>query len=327
MLLVEHATALGWRLAMDWPPLLGAAPAIPLYAAIRQAAARVAAAIRWNVRRPLIEAPPAPDLAVLTEAMAALCRALGDVFPDVADPAMSWPELYSALLTGTSVPAQAIRIARTGPMAEYGGHGGPMLGPRDAAWYGDRLAADPNFGNQPACDGVPAEVGALAARRHPLVPEALSRWGPVLATRLLAAALDVPAVASRLRAAAEAVADGGARTPGTEPEGAPIRSAVDRSADSPVDPRPSPPNRGAGLVETARGPLAYFTTVADGRLAQLRNVAPTEWNFHPTGPFMTAIAAAPKVPDPAQAARWLAASFDPCVPFRIGPPSKDADNA
>ena len=51
---------------------------------------------------------------------------------------------------------------------------------------------------------APAEVGPLAALRHPLVGEALAHWGAGLATRLLAAALDAPVVAGRLRAACAA---------------------------------------------------------------------------------------------------------------------------
>jgi Ni,Fe-hydrogenase I large subunit len=74
---------------------------------------------------------------------------------------------------------------------------------------------------------------------------------------------------------------------------------------------------GAGVVETARGPLAYFIEAADGCARSVRSVAPTEWNFHPDGPFMAALAAAPKLSDPLRAAKMLAASFDPCVPLTI----------
>jgi hypothetical protein len=49
----------------------------------------------------------------------------------------------------------------------------------------------------------------------------------------------------------------------------------------------------------------------------LRSVAPTEWNFHPDGPFRAALDAAPDVADPVAGARLLAASFDPCVPFDV----------
>jgi uptake hydrogenase large subunit len=55
----------------------------------------------------------------------------------------------------------------------------------------------------------------------------------------------------------------------------------------------------------------------DGHVRMLRSVAPTDWNFHPDGPFMAALNAAPGVSDPVRAARLLAASFDSCVPFSI----------
>ena len=276
MLLVEHATALGWRLAMDWPPLLGAPPATASYAAVRRAAAQIATAIQWSPQHPA--ATPKPDRPARDAAIADLCHALGALFPEALDPALSWSSLQGALTSGGSVPAQAIRLARAGAMAGYGSHGLPNLPPHDAAWFAARLDADPAFGDLPQCDGIAAEVGPLAAHRHPLVTEASTRWGNVLATRLLAAALDIHAVIARLRDTA---------------------------------------NREITSVETARGPLAYYAVVTDGRVTLLRSVAPTEWNFHPAGPFIAALTAAPKVPDPVQAARWLAASFDPCVPFQI----------
>ena len=110
----------------------------------------------------------------------------------------------------------------------------------------------------------------------------------------MAAALDAPVVAGRLCRALDELAD-----------------------DDPVEVDLTRAGRGAGVVETARGPLAYFVDAADGRVRILRSVAPTEWNFHPDGPFMAALDAAPRVADPLLAARLLAASFDPCVPFSI----------
>ena len=53
--------------------------------------------------------------------------------------------------------------------------------------------------------------------------------------------------------------------------------------------------RGAGVVgKHPRGPLAYFAKIAAGQVRVLRSVAPTEWNFHPDGPFSAALAAAPE---------------------------------
>jgi Ni,Fe-hydrogenase I large subunit len=164
----------------------------------------------------------------------------------------------------------------------------------DGEWFAARLAAEPLFGDAPTLDGTPAEVGPLAAQRHPLVAEAIAQWGPALAARLLAAALDVHVVAERLCRALDRLAD-----------------------DDPLDVDITRSGRGAGVVETARGPLAYLVEIADGRVRMLRSVAPTQWNFHPDGPFMAALDAAPRVPNPAFAARLLAISFDPCVPLTI----------
>ena len=42
MLLAEHGAALGWRILMDWPPLLGDSPEVRACADIRRAAAAIA---------------------------------------------------------------------------------------------------------------------------------------------------------------------------------------------------------------------------------------------------------------------------------------------
>jgi uptake hydrogenase large subunit len=233
----------------------------------------------------------------LGSAVAAFARMLVDLFPEAADPALSWNGLERALERGTSTPARIVKAACVGAMADYGGHDRPQLPAVNAAWFACRLATDPGFSDAPTLDGTPAEVGAFAARRHRLVDEAEKHWGSTLATRLLAAALDTVVVAGQLSSAGDALADDD-----------PVAVALTRAG------------QGAGVVETARGPLSYFVDVADARVRVLRGVAPTEWNFHPDGPFMAALDAAPPMPDPDYAARLLAASFDPCVPFRIETP-------
>ena len=294
LLLAEHGAALGWRLAMDWPPLLGMAPQVRACADIRRAAAAIST---FAARTPWIRIGGGKlrvDRDGLGGAVAALARMLGDLFPEASDPALSWNALELALERRTSTPARLTTAARAGAMANYGGHDRPQLPPVDAAWFARRLATDPGFSDAPMLDGTPAEVGAFAARRHHLVDEADRRWGPTLATRLLAAALDTAVVAGQLSHAVDVLAD-----------------------DDPVTVDLTRAGQGAGVVETARGPLSYFVDVADARVRTLRGVAPTEWNFHPRGPFMAALDAAPAVPEPGYAARLLAASFDPCVPFRI----------
>ena len=79
------------------------------------------------------------------------------------------------------------------------------------------------------------------------------------------------------------------------------------------------PREGFAAAETARGRLYHWTRLsADGRIEDHQIVAPTEWNFHPTGPFIEALLGATMEPDRAdRRIAQLAGLFDPCVPFRV----------
>jgi len=73
---------------------------------------------------------------------------------------------------------------------------------------------------------------------------------------------------------------------------------------------------GCAAVESARGRLHHACRLDDtGRIADYRIVAPTEWNFHPDGPFVRLLLGA-KIGAGALAKRRverLAFAFDPCV--------------
>ena len=77
--------------------------------------------------------------------------------------------------------------------------------------------------------------------------------------------------------------------------------------------------RGYAAVETARGRLYHLARVEGALVTDYALVAPTEWNFHPKGPFAAMLTGARL--EEAQDARMriarLAALFDPCVACRI----------
>ncbi len=79
------------------------------------------------------------------------------------------------------------------------------------------------------------------------------------------------------------------------------------------------PREGFAAAETSRGRLYHWTRLsADDRIEAHQIVAPTEWNFHPTGPFIEALLGATMDPDRAdRRIAQLAGLFDPCVPFRV----------
>lgn len=77
---------------------------------------------------------------------------------------------------------------------------------------------------------------------------------------------------------------------------------------------------GYASVESPRGRLYYFAVVqGDGRLRDARVVAPTEWNFHPDGPFARALAGFRPDGDAVAAIARLAAQFSPCVAVDVVP--------
>ncbi|MGJ0508665.1 MAG: nickel-dependent hydrogenase large subunit [Methylocystis sp.] len=77
---------------------------------------------------------------------------------------------------------------------------------------------------------------------------------------------------------------------------------------------------GYGAVETARGRLYHWARLdKDGRVLDYEMLAPTEWNFHPEGPFVAALKGVDiSARDMAlRRVGRLAALFDPCVAFEV----------
>ena len=78
--------------------------------------------------------------------------------------------------------------------------------------------------------------------------------------------------------------------------------------------------QGFGAVESPRGRLYHWVKLdAAGMIGQYGIVAPTEWNFHPTGPFVSTLLGAKlgRGESAQKSIAWLAALFDPCVAFRV----------
>jgi uptake hydrogenase large subunit len=142
------------------------------------------------------------------------------------------------------------------------------------------------FAAAPALPGRVVETGAFA--RHGGVS-----GGPTLAARLVARFLDMNEALAALRG--DSAADAGAA-------------------------QPTGPGEAFAALETARGRLYHWARIdAEGRVGAYLILAPTEWNFHPLGPFRAALLGA-KPGAGAEASRRIgmaAALFDPCVAFEV----------
>ncbi|MDE2586095.1 MAG: nickel-dependent hydrogenase large subunit, partial [Betaproteobacteria bacterium] len=156
-------------------------------------------------------------------------------------------------------------------------------------WTNGAWEALARFAAAPALMDGPRETGVLARWQGDPLVAGLWAEGRRPAARLAARCLDLAALA-----------------PSLEDDACPAAW---------IDAVPLGPDIGLARVETARGPLLHLVQVREGRVAHYVMVAPTEWNFHPAGPFvrdLTGLAADSR--DAAERlAREVALSLDPCV--------------
>lgn len=158
----------------------------------------------------------------------------------------------------------------------------------------DLMRREAGFCTRPHLAGRVVETGAYAR-----LGDVLPAHGPYLAARFSARLEDVRESLDALRALAE--------------EKTGDLAGLMRSGELSN-------NAGFGAVECARGRLYHEAEIgADGRLSAYRILAPTEWNFHPVGPFVETLLSS-RIGE-GETARTrvsqLAALFDPCVAFEI----------
>lgn len=282
---LESAQEHLWRLLVDWPLLLGFAPAQQV-------------AIDWHRRLARVDGVEGSPRWVEAgnELMA------GPVLDIVGVDLLRWEGLMiRALLDpeGTRLPGTVGRMLDALARVEACAPARPAATPFvDASSAGETAAhlswpVDEAFAAAPTWDGGPAETGALARQSdHPLL-QPLLRSGRTLAARLLARVLDLIEDAQRLA---------GGRPPQR-------RADAGRLAD------------GSGLarVETARGMLLHWADVSGDHIERYTIVAPTEWNFHPGGAFRSQALGA-RADDEATLRRYLETltlALDPCVEYDV----------
>ncbi|MCC6332841.1 MAG: nickel-dependent hydrogenase large subunit [Myxococcales bacterium] len=195
---------------------------------------------------------------------------------------------------GSDSPVAALlRQVRALDAAHFGKATRPLLPAMSAAWYGQRLVG-PDFGARPALDSGAAEAGALSrVAEHPALAPLVSAHGHTVLTRLLAVLVDLHALVGTVTAAAEVLEPSKGHAPAERDSG-----------------------QGAGVADTSRGRLAHAVELTSNTVVHWRQVAPTEWSFHPFGVLREALLGAP-AEDLARRAGLLVLSLDPCVPCRV----------
>ena len=169
----------------------------------------------------------------------------------------------------------------------------PALRQMDTDFLGEvaRTAlSDPDFCMRPDIKGQAAETGALSrVRHHPLVAQWIVNRGRGVGARMLARLVELAQMPIVL-----------------QDEIQPRIHSL--GADK---------NVGVAAVETSRGILIHVVRLVDGKVADYRIVAPTEWNFHPAGTLVHSLKGLIAGEFIDRHARLVCLSLDPCVAYAV----------
>lgn len=299
LIALETAREHAWRMLVDWPALIDLPPA--------PGRVRALDALLAETRRSLFASGEAfrPDsvrTGASTEVIAQrleLC--LRDAVFGVASG--EWLKMSCAAAlqrwctAHTTSAALFVRHILDSGWQGIGDADVAALPALTSAEIDERLAATDAdaFIERPTWQGKPRETNPLQRmRRHPLIETLAAEFGLGLLSRAAAELLELAsipaAIASALRASV-ANDQGETLTPGT----------------------------GIGQVEAARGRLLHRVVLDADKVSSYQIVAPTEWNFHPQGSVLSALAklSGGDADDVKRKGSMLITTVDPCVGFTL----------
>ena len=297
LLTAETAQEHCWRVALDWPKLVGNPADVKTLAALRAPLAGIVSGlfpdgqwIRPGGGRLLVDVPGLDEaVGSFSQILARSLLAGWDSVTDV-DTLRAWAE------RGDTPAANLVRRVFSLGLAGFGGSSVDLMDRPDVAEIEDALAADSDgsFVARPHLKGTVRETGPLARMgKHPTVASVLEQFGNGLLARFVA----------RLVELNEIPLDMGRTLPHlSDHEGA--------------DFDPGASGVGIAAVEAARGMLVHRIELEKGSVRRYRIVAPTEWNFHPEGPLVEGLrgSAGQGIEE---AAAMLITALDPCVAFDL----------
>lgn len=287
--LIELAQEHAWHLLLHWPQLVGRPAGMDTVKATDKSTDMANDLASLLALRKAADVP----LAFPDQLDALLHKVL------LGEPAVDWLtrdlSAFDAWRQRAATLPAALFAAWSGA-ADHGISRSRLLPPLrqwDAAQCAElagRAFQDEAFCGQPEWTGAPAETGAIARMQtHPLLAAWIALRGRGAGARQLARLLELAELPRRLRVGGNAVV----------------------KAQSLGD------NTGMSAIETSRGVLIHAVRLMGGKVADYRIVAPTEWNFHPTGSLAQALADLPPGDDALARAESICQSLDPCVSFGI----------
>lgn len=319
---VETAREHLWRLLLDWPTFLGEMPQGPAMARVMAAWNQLNSALAAGSNPLLPGSPrPQPDLKAASAALTSLSEVTREQVLGLA-PA-EWladnPNASALHRWTLAIDTPAARLLREVASQDWSTLGrAPMrpLPPLTNAALEARLQgpeAD-DFIARPHWAGAPAESSPFTRQLgQALISDLNQAQGNGLMTRLAVQLVELARILAglpiRLATLDEAKGDGGA----SDSE-APKRLQSPATLEAKL-----PPGVGLAQVQAARGLLVHRVALQEGRVADYRILAPTEWNFHPQGVAALGLATLPSTDDRTllQLAGLFVTALDPCVAYDV----------
>ena len=297
----EHALCL----TRDWPTLAGQPPDLAAAKAVKTAMAAIRTAL-YPDGGSLVPGGGGlrPDTASIDAAIAQATETLNRCLGADIHLITTQERRFRAWLDMATAPAasllQDIAAQGEGMIGAIGFAPMPDDGPTDLA---GRMAdtSIQAYLAAPDCAGRVLETGPLSRQwGTPLVATLSGGMAPGLLARFASRLVDL---AVSLRRMAALVQD--------------LR---------PVPAAGGEPKDGTGLAVTqaARGLLAHRVVLSEGRVADYRILAPTEWNFHPDGPLAQGLSGMAADGNLTRRANLLVNALDPCVACEIRVETADA---
>ncbi|KAB2920499.1 MAG: Ni,Fe-hydrogenase I large subunit [Hyphomicrobiaceae bacterium] len=306
LVLAETAREHLVRILMDWPRFLGCAPDRAVPRRVMMLDRKLRSALDRDGTAFAIAGKPHVDRDALTNTLGDLEMLLeAEVF---AGPAAQWLDRASlddllAWSNGAATPAQ--RLLHRGLEEGWWASGSIEVDPLPeidrVCLAGPLLAEDADaFTRLPTWNGRPRETTPLVRQaEHPLVQACRDGAGFGLGARLAARLVELAALPGRMAALAATL---------TTEEAA--SSSVGRTAGN---------GRAIVQTEAARGRLAHAIEIDRGIVTRYRILAPTEWNFHPSGSAARGLAklACASTGDTRRLAELMITALDPCVGYEL----------
>lgn len=302
---VESAKEHLWRILLDWPRLLGEG-------AIERAPPRISTLLPAYRMALYGHFGPhqcgggrlAPDSRALDALSQQLEALLAEAVFGMAPSAWSALQSEAAVVkwsTGAdTVAARLVRRLVERGWEQLGRSAVAALPPLTAVSLHARLSNDDaeDFAARPTWGTCRETTPLTRNQHHPLVAELTGRYGNGLLSRVVARLAELADIPRRVRTVAVSLR--------SEP-GVPSASHTSASAV------------GLSQIEAARGRLIHRVVVSGSRVSRYQIVAPTAWNFHPSGVAAEGLRNLIGMdPEEVQSkASLLIEAIDPCVHYQL----------